>query len=817
MVLQDGTMLSHYRLLAKIGEGGMGVVWKAEDTILRRIVAIKLLPSERSMDRQRRRMFLEEARIAASVVHSHIVQVYELGREDAVDFIVMEYVDGAPLSRILDGAPMSPDRVVDLSTQIAQGLVRAHQVGLIHRDLKPANIMITAEGDAKIVDFGLATYIEAVQATTMSFGASTPLTLDERLASRPLAGTLPYMSPEQVRGEKLDARSDIFSFGSVMYEMTTGVRPFQGITPSDLAARIVSAEPPPVHDCVPAVPLDLERIIGKTLAKKPADRYQVVADLAVDLKHLRKDLDSGVSVSYRQLRKQSEDRAKRIKRWIVSACVSAAVTLGGLGVWWQARHQPEPAGAGAGAGANAVSRTVLVIPMDVVGQAEGAEIVGRAFAEAIAINLAETANLAVLPVPSVSEIPRATGRSLARAARKLGAEIVLSGSLLREGRTVKATITAVDTKRNRVLCGTQGTDNEGDLARVASSTASTLLGQLGIVRPKQYDYFRYLTWTPAMASLPDFPSAVLALRQHDVPKGLAYTREIVDAFPQQYEAHMMRAVALCDAENVDPSERTLQAFHEELDTLHRIDPMSPVVDLFRAQLYRETEPSRGLRMLNQLLVRRDLTPSFRSHVLRERSGYQETMDSSSAARRSLEEAVRLDPANTFNYHYFGSWLIEHQRYAEAAENAQHALALDPFYAGTYTLLGKAEEGLGQVEEALKAYRTACDVWPVQSTWASYALALQRMGRAQESTEAAVTAASESETGAGSYGLAAFWAMHGDRDRALRFLRRSMELGRIPSDAQEDERFRSLLADAEFRKIVLEAQRLQQLTDENTRR
>src|SRR5262245_3686331 len=211
---ERGQMLSHYRLVEKIGEGGMGVVWKAEDNVLNRTVAIKVLPADLALDEKRRRMFLDEARLAASVSHGNIVQVHELGREGDVDFIVMEYVEGQPLNRHLNGRPLAPDKVADWGLQAAQGLARAHRKGLIHRDLKPANILVTSDNEVKIVDFGLAVLFEQRDSTIGPFATTFTAAVPE--ATRPrIAGTLHYMSPEQVRGEKLDARSDIFALGTV--------------------------------------------------------------------------------------------------------------------------------------------------------------------------------------------------------------------------------------------------------------------------------------------------------------------------------------------------------------------------------------------------------------------------------------------------------------------------------------------------------------------------------------------------------------------------------------------------------------------------
>ncbi|MCZ6669601.1 MAG: serine/threonine-protein kinase, partial [Acidobacteria bacterium] len=370
--------LSHYRLIEKIGEGGMGIVWKAEDTILHRIVAIKVLPGNYARDEERRRMFLQEACLASSVSQAHIAQVHEFGHEGDVDFIVMEFVDGKPLRRILHGRPLPPDTVADLGLQIAQALSQAHRRGLLHRDLKPANILVTRDGDAKLVDFGLA-ILFASRDQQLSPDAPTGMAIqipDTDFRTSPsgsVAGTLPYMSPEQIRGEDLDSRTDIFSLGVILYEMTTGQRPFIGVNRRDLVDEILQARPRPVHDLVPKVPIDLDKIIQKAISGRPADRYQTMDDLAVDLKRLGRELESGSSPSYQELGKSVQlFTRQRIMRMALAGLLAAAAI--GLGTWGTMRYlagRVDP-------------RTILILPMQIRGQTEGADFRGIVFAEQIA-------------------------------------------------------------------------------------------------------------------------------------------------------------------------------------------------------------------------------------------------------------------------------------------------------------------------------------------------------------------------------------------------------------------------------------------------
>jgi tetratricopeptide (TPR) repeat protein len=340
-----GKMLSHYQLVEKIGEGGMGVVWKAEDTVLGRTVAIKVLPADVALDAERRQLFLNEARLAASLSHAHIVQVHDLGREGDLDFIVMEFVEGQPLSRLLHGHALPPEKVASLGLQIAEGLSRAHHKKLLHRDLKPGNVLVTPEGEVKIVDFGLATLFAGLESTLASSTVPLADAAGSGQKTGSIVGTLPYMSPEQVRGEKPDARSDIFSFGTVLYEMTTGRRPFNGNTPAEVAQEILRSQPTPAHELAPKVPLDLLRIIEKALARKPEDRYQILDDAAVDLRRLMKEIESGSWPSFADM--QRPPKPKKRHPWLRVA-FPMAVLLAAAGAWiardrWTQGHRQQAA------------------------------------------------------------------------------------------------------------------------------------------------------------------------------------------------------------------------------------------------------------------------------------------------------------------------------------------------------------------------------------------------------------------------------------------------------------------------------------------
>jgi serine/threonine protein kinase len=318
-----GRLIGHFEILDKLGEGGMGVVWKARDTRLNRLVALKVLPAAMLADPKRKQGLIQEARAASALNHPNIVTIYEVSCEEGIDFITMEYVVGRTLDRVIPRHGLGISEALRYAIQIADALAGAHAVGVVHRDLKPANILINDEGTVKVVDFGLARLIEAAAPAEDERTQAIRPTTEETV----IAGTAAYMSPEQAKGKKVDARSDIFAFGAVLYEMVTGHRAFQGDSTLATLAAILYQQPQPLREAAPNASPDLEKLVVRCLRKDRDCRLQHAGDLKLLLVELSEEYELDTN-------EPAAAKFDGLGHWRKWAALAAALVLLSAISWW---------------------------------------------------------------------------------------------------------------------------------------------------------------------------------------------------------------------------------------------------------------------------------------------------------------------------------------------------------------------------------------------------------------------------------------------------------------------------------------------------
>ncbi len=643
-----GEAVSHYTIIEKVGGGGMGVVFKAEDTRLGRCVALKVLPAEFCLSTEALSRFHREARIASSLNHPFICAVYDVGEHQGRPFIVMELLEGQALKHVISNGPLRSEQVIQMAAQIADGLAAAHGRGIIHRDIKPANLFVTARGDIKILDFGLARE-EAI---------STELRPSSELTSRGIVlGTIPYMSPEQVEGKPLDHRTDLFSLGTVLYELATGKCPFV----RDSAVGTMNAI---LHDCsAPArklnsnLPVGLSNVIEKLLQKDPDRRYQTASNLLLDLEELG---HGGRPFSWRRLRREWK------KSWLVLASsILLALILGFAFVfsdWWRGSSQ---------------IGSVAVLPFENLSGDADLEYVADGMTEALNISLARLGELRVPSRTSVMQF-KGEGKPISNIARQLRVDAVVEGSVRASGEKLFVRFSLVDAETDEILrSGDYGVDRNDFVEiqnEIARAIAEEIQGELS----------------------------------HETREKM---RRLHPSDPAAYESFMRGLYLLNERASLD---RAVEYFRQAAAK----EPRNGLVHAYLAHAYllssstgygssSPLEVVPKARWAAQKAIEEDNTLP-QAHVAFATVSFSFDRDWDLAANH-FQKAIEADPEYATGHHWYGLMLAARGDLDGALEKIQKAKELDPYSPVVSTAMGRIYYYRRDYEQAERFYREALEL------------------------------------------------------------------------------------------------------------